>query len=116
MTDTAVSAEGRVRSRPMATDLPTSWTAAVRMTTKQEMVLKSAIIAILRHHAPLADDAIHALYQEAGGRRTAQRVRTARHELERETFDGARVVLVDDAGLTNAGGDASRWGIIEDAA
>lgn len=110
MTDAPVKAEGRVRKSPMALDSDPSWKAAVLITGKGEMIVKSAILAILLKHGPLSDDDIHAHYAAAGGNRTTQRVRTARKALENDGL----VREFDTEGVTSNGGQCARHVLVGD--
>jgi hypothetical protein len=70
--------ERRVRSR----DNDTAWAAAAGINTADLSKLKVSILRILTDRGPLTDEAIYVEYVKRGyPRRTAQRVRTARHEI-----------------------------------
>jgi hypothetical protein len=97
------SLEHRVRSN----DPDTSW-AAAEITPDANRDVKQTIYGILAGSIdPLTDDSIFFLYKESGGSRTAQRIRTARVELEREGL----VVDARIPSITTNGGTARTWRI-----
>ena len=71
--------ETRVRSN----DDDTSWRAA-RISRADNESLKDTLYRLLANHGPQTDDSLFELYESEGGRRTTQRVRTARAEMSRE--------------------------------
>lgn len=101
--------ERKVRSR----DQETSWTGAALVKTTELRGIKVDIIRILSEHGPLTDDAIFAYYIEAGGRRTAQRIRSARAEMT--TLYRGQVPVVRRAegmGVSEHGGDSHLCDVI----
>ena len=100
----AADLERKVRSR----DPETSWEAA-RITNRRQGEVKDFIVLVLARLGPLTDDAICAAYRASGGRRTAQRVRTARAELVNPRFGNPQVKLSTVMGLSDAGGESQTW-------
>lgn len=96
--------ERRVRER----DPESSW-AAAQITPGQATVLKDTILAIIGDIGPATDDAIFADYRRRGGRRTGQRVRTARAELSHPKTGAPLIVEDNVTGLSDAGNRARRW-------
>ncbi|MEA9983692.1 hypothetical protein [Subtercola sp. RTI3] len=105
LSDEAVDAAGRVRSR----DADPSWLAAVMITYPELSTLKQDILLILKRRGPSTDDEIFADYQSANlPRRTSQRVRTARHEMTKQ----ASPALVKEhaaLGQSALGNWAEKW-------
>ena len=100
----AADLERKVRSH----DPETSWLAA-RVSKRRQGEVKDFIVLILARRGPLTDDAIYAAYRASGGRRTAQRVRTARAELVNPKFGDPQVKLSTVVGLSDAGGESQTW-------
>lgn len=103
----AADLERKVRSR----DPETSWRAA-RISKRQQGEVKDFIVLILARRGPLTDDAIYRAYRASGGRRTPQRVRTARAELVNPKYGDPQVQLSAVVGLSEAGGPSQTWEVV----
>lgn len=96
-------------------DADTSWKAAALMTVAAERDLKQSIYALLVEHGPMTDDELFERYAEAGGRRTSQRVRTARAEMcatrkPKSTVEQTPTVrATGELGLSAHEGEAQTW-------
>ncbi|MCU1598542.1 MAG: hypothetical protein JWQ47_2281 [Glaciihabitans sp.] len=96
--------ERRVRSR----EAETSWQAAAISTADVKSV-RAFVLQLLGRGRPLTDDEIYAVYRDAGGRRTPQRLRTAREEL---THPKEGLPLVKEhvrIGTSQFGNPARQW-------
>jgi hypothetical protein len=99
--------ERRVRSR----DNDTSWAAAAGINAAEYTSLKLAILRILTDRGPLTDEAIFVEYVKRGyPRRTAQRVRTARHEITEPRFGQVAVRESDEPKVRlDSGYHGQKW-------
>jgi hypothetical protein len=109
MSETDVEFRGKVRGQPAVLVSDTEWDAAAKQDKRGDFVTSSAVLEILRRHAPLTHEDIHAEYQAKGGNRTVQRIRTVTKEL----VVAGTVVVADSEGVTSNGGDAQRWKLAE---
>lgn len=100
----AADLERRVRSR----DPESSWKAA-RITRGQADTIRAFVVDHLRTHGPQTDDQIFAAYQLAGGKRTPQRLRTARAEMVHPKWGEPQVRAHTEPGLSNFGNTAQKW-------
>lgn len=98
--------ERRVRSR----DPETSWEAAT-IGKEAASEVRDFIVLFLSRRPASTDDQIFAAYRAAGGRRTPQRIRTARQELSKPKT-GDPQVKVAGIGVTAAGGSCRTWELI----
>jgi len=96
--------ERRVRSR----DPESSWAVAA-ITPGAAKSVCDFILAALTAAGPLTDDELYARYHAAGGRRTAQRVRTAREELVHPKEGKPQIRQAAAIGVSAAGNAARRW-------
>ncbi len=103
----AADLDRKVRSH----DADSSWSAA-RITRPQQESVKDAILIILGKRGPLTDDEIYYAYRAAGGRRTPQRVRTARAELVNPKHGRPLVRLSNVIGISATGADAQKWEVV----
>lgn len=97
-----------LRGKVRATDPETSWNAASLIDANGNLYVKEAILRILAHHGPLTHGEIHAIYRDAGGRRTENRVRTATKEL----VTAGHVRRSNVIGLTPLGNDSQKWEVV----
>jgi len=97
--------ERRVRSR----DADTSWVSA-SIAPESASAVRDFIELWLSRHPASTDDAIYAGYRASGGRRTAQRVRTARAELSNPKL-GDPIIRTVGIGTSDAGGSARTWSL-----
>jgi hypothetical protein len=96
--------ERRVRSR----EAETSWQAAAISQLNVESV-RTSVIQILGCGRPMTDDEIYAQYRDAGGKRTPQRIRTAREALTHPK-EGLPLVKEHIAiGISQYGNPARQW-------
>jgi hypothetical protein len=103
--------ESRVRSN----DPDSSW-APARITRADNESLKDTLYRILANSThPLTHDELHSLYTAEGGKRTAQRVRTACAEMARDRNirtgieETARIRQAAGIGRSEHGGEATLW-------
>ena len=93
--------ERKVRSH----DPETSWGAAVIGRSAEVSVLELVEFILARAEA-LTDEQIFDRYQRAGGKRTPQRVRTARAQL---THEGIVIASRLPLGITTSGNPTQKW-------
>lgn len=97
--------ERRVRSK----DPATSWHAAV-IDGAESIKVREWVELFLTRAPGSTDDEIFAAYKRSGGRRTAQRVRTARAELSNPVTGEPRVTPVG-VGVSANGSPAQKWAV-----
>jgi hypothetical protein len=96
--------ERRVRSR----EAETSWQAAA-ISAPDVQSVRTCVLQILGRGRPMTDDEIYAAYRDAGGKRTPQRIRTAREALTHPK-EGTPLVKEHIAiGTSQYGNPARRW-------
>jgi hypothetical protein len=96
--------ERRVRSR----EAETSWQAATISAADVKSV-RAFVLQLLGRGRPLTDDEIYAAYRDAGGRRTPQRLRTAREELTHPKEGPHLVKEHISIGTSQFGNPARQW-------
>ena len=104
---TTTNLERRVRSN----DPDTSW-AAAEIAPEQSTQVRDFIVLFLARKPASTDDQIYAAYKASGGRRTPQRVRTARAELSHPKTGLPTVRVAAVIGRTAIGGSCRTWELI----
>lgn len=97
--------ERRVRSN----DPDTSWVAA-SIAPESAAAVRDFIEIWLARNPGSTDDAIYSAYRRSGGKRSPQRVRTARAELSNPRV-GAPRIHTTGIGLSDAGGKSQEWSV-----
>ena len=104
--ENAYDLERAVRSR----DPEPSWEAAA-ITPEQASEVADFITLFLARKPGSTDDEIFAAYKNSGGRRTPQRIRTAREGLVHPKH-GDPTIRVAGIGTSAAGGSCRTWELI----
>ena len=87
-----------------------SWVAAA-IAPDEKSAVRDYIVLFLARKPASTDDEIFAAYHQSGGRRTPQRVRTARQELS-SPKTGDPLIETAGIGASASGGPARTWKLV----
>ena len=108
MTDLTLFDTPDLERRVRSTDAESSWSAAA-ISHAGAGELRAWVLRYVAALGPVTDDQIYAAYQAAGGRRTPQRLRTARMELVHPKHGSPKLQEHPIVGTSALGHPARQW-------
>lgn len=101
----ALDLRGRVRSD----DPQTSWDAAALQDNAERLHLRDYVHLCLQVWGPLTHDEVWEHYRDAGGKRTAARIR----HIVKDLVDDGYVERADEKGRSATGNPSTRWRVVD---
>ncbi len=103
------SAHLDLRGRVRSDDPMTSWHAAAMQDEAQRLHLRDYVHLCLKAWGPLTHAEVYERYREAGGTRTAARIR----HIVKDLVDDGYVERADEKGRSATGNPSTRWRVVD---